>query len=142
MQKVEVDSSAPQNGSAPIKILLADDSEPVRRGIRRLLSTQVEIEVVGEASNFAQAIRMTSDLNPHVVILDLHMPDDISISAHEVKSHLNPASQVLAVSVWNDDDSRKLAESLGASIFLDKMNLANTLVPTIMQLKREGWAGA
>ena len=126
-----------QNSGTPIKILIADDSEIVRRGIRQLLSAQPEIAIFGEANNFAQVIQMASDLEPHVVVLDLHMPDENSIPPQEIKLRLNHGSKLLVISVWNDEDSRKLAEGIGAAVFLDKMDLASTLIPTIMQLKRE-----
>lgn len=130
-------SNALQNSKPSIPILLADDSEAVRRGIRQLLSAQTEIAIVGEAANFAQVIRMASILCPRVIVMDLHMPDGDSITAPEVKSHLNNDSQVLAISFWKDEESKELAESLGAVILLDKMNLATTLIPTIVQLSRE-----
>ena len=142
MSDAPVSSNAFQNGDISVKVLLADDSEIVRRGIRQLLAAQIEIEIVGEAADFAQTIRMASELNPQVVILDLHMPDEKNISPQEVKSHLNHGSQVLVISVWIDEDSRELAESLGAAAFLDKMNLAYALIPAIMQLKRVRSAAA
>ena len=129
-----VSSSAPQNCDISIKVLLADDSPILRRGIRQLLAAQREIEIVGEAASFAQTLQLKGALNPHVVILDLHMPDEENVSPQEVKSHLNRGSQVLVISLWDDEDSRELAESLGAAAFLDKMNLAYTLIPAIMQL--------
>jgi hypothetical protein len=85
---------------------------------------------------------MASDLEPHVVVLDLHMPDENSIPPQEVKLRLNHGSQLLVISVWNDEDSRKLEESIGASVSLDKMDLASTLIPTIMKLKHERFASA
>ena len=125
-----------ENSDLSVRILLADDSEIVRRGIRQLLASRSEIEIVGEATDFAQTIRMVRDLRPQVVVLDLHMPDEHKISPEELKSHLNQGLGVLAISIWNDDDSRELAESFGASVLLDKMNLADTLIPTILQLKQ------
>jgi DNA-binding NarL/FixJ family response regulator len=118
-----------------IKVLLADDSAIVRRGIRQILTARREIEIVGESANFAQTIQMKRALNPHVVLMDLHMPDENNVPVQEVKSHLSHGSQVLVMSVWIDEDSRELAESLGAAAFLDKMNLTYTLIPAIMQLK-------
>jgi DNA-binding NarL/FixJ family response regulator len=140
MSKVPVDSN-PLSNSASITILLADDSEIVRRVIRQLLATQNEFEIIGEAADFAETIRMTSDLNPEVVILDLHMPDDKDISPEKLKLYLNHDQQVLAISIWNDDENKKLAASLGAAVLLDKMDLATTLVPTIMHLKTRRCAG-
>lgn len=119
-----------------IKILVADDSEVIRRGIRQLLAPQKMIEVVGEADSYAQAIQMASALSPRLVVLDLHMPDDRYVTAQEVKTCLN-RSELLAISVWNDKEAEVLAESLGATILLDKANLASTLIPTIVRLCRE-----
>lgn len=135
MPEVQVGSDAIQNSRSSIKILLADDSEIVRRGIRQLLAAQTEIEIVGEAADFAQTIRMTRDLNPQVVILDLHMPDENEIRPQEVRSLVSLGSQLLAISIWNEEESKALAESLGAAVLLDKMNLANTLIPTIRHLQ-------
>jgi DNA-binding NarL/FixJ family response regulator len=137
MAKVQASFNAFQNSRSSIKILLADDSEIVRRGIRQLLAAQTEIEIVGEAANFAQTIRMTRDLNPQVVILDLHMPDENNMRPQEVKSLVSLGSQLLAISIWNEVDSKELAESLGADVLLDKMNLATTLIPTILHLKHK-----
>jgi DNA-binding NarL/FixJ family response regulator len=137
MSEVQAGTDAIQNSRSSIKILLADDSEIVRRGIRQLLATQTEIEIVGEAADFAQTIRMTRDLNPQVVILDLHMPDENEIRPQEVRSLLSLGSQLLAISIWNEEGSKELAESLGAAVLLDKMNLASTLIPTILHLNRK-----
>jgi two-component system response regulator DevR len=138
----QVSSNASQNNDIPIKVLVADDSKIVRRGIRQLLSGQTEITIVGEAADFAQTIQMASDLEPRVIVLDLHMPDGSAITLEEVKSRLNHGSRVLAISVWNDENTKKLAENLGAAVLLDKMDLGSGLVPTIMQLGRErGAAG-
>jgi len=117
-----------------IKILLADDSEIVRRGIRQLLSAETEIEIVGEAADFAQTIQMVSDVKPEVIVLDLHMPGETNFSPQAVKSRLNHGSQLLAISLSNDEEAKVLAESFGASVLLDKMNLADTLIPSIVRL--------
>ena len=124
-----------------IKILLADDSEIVRRGIRQLVAAQTEIQIVAEAANFAQTIQMANDLKPRVIVMDLHMPDEFNVTPQDMKSLLNHGSQLLAISLWNDEDAKELAESFGATILLDKMDLANTLIPTIMQLgRKQGFA--
>jgi DNA-binding NarL/FixJ family response regulator len=137
-----VSSNTVQNKDMSIKILVADDSEIVRRGIRRLLSAHTEIAIVGEAANFAETIQMASDLEPRVIVMDLHMPDESAITPQEVKSRLSHDFHVLGISVWNDEDTKELAENLGADVLLDKMNLASTLVPTIMQLGSERSAAA
>jgi two-component system response regulator DevR len=139
---LQVSSNALRNSDTSIKILVADDSEIVRRGIRQLLSAQTQIAIVGEAASFVQTIQMASDLEPRVIVMDLHMPDENAITPQEVKSRLSYDFRVLGMSVWNDEETKELAENLGAVVLLDKMDLASTLIPTIMQLSRERVAAA
>ena|ERR1700682_4795995 len=118
-----------------IKVLLADDSELVRRGIRSLLRSQPEIELVGEAADFRQTIQLLNELKPQVVVLDLHMPDRTETSLLDVKSHLSHDSLVLPMSLSNDPETKALvAESLGTFPLFDKMELGDKLIPTIIQL--------
>ena len=117
-----------------IRVLLADDSEIVRRSIRAVLCSQPEIEIVGEAADFSQTIQLLNEVKPQVVVLDLHMPDRTATSLLDVKSHLNHDSRVLPMSLSNDPETKALAESLGAFPLLDKMELADKLIPTIIQL--------
>jgi CheY-like chemotaxis protein len=78
---------------------------------------------------------MIHELQPHLVVLDLHMSDDRRISPPEFKNRINSTStRVLAISVANDDASQALAESFGAAKLLDKVNLGTHLIPAIFQL--------
>ena len=139
---IERGSDAENRDRSTVKILIADDSDVVRRGIRHVLSAQTEMAIVGEAASYAQTIQMACDLEPHVVVLDLHMPDETNFPPQDVKSFLNRGSQILAISVWDDEYSRELADCIGAAVFLATMNLANTLIPTIKQLERGRSAAA
>jgi DNA-binding NarL/FixJ family response regulator len=125
---------AAQSKNFSVKILVSDDSEIVRRGIRQLLSGHTEIEIVGEAANYAQTIQLVCDLHPEIVVLDLHMADEKNHTPQEFKSHLSHKSQVVAISFWNDEATALLADCYGAVTFLDKTNLSNTLIPTIARL--------
>ena|ERR1700730_9533448 len=118
----------------PIKVLLADDKEIMRRAIRSLLQAQSEVEVVGEAADLAQTMQMANDLKPQVIVMDLHMPNETQVTPLDVKSHLNHGSRLVAISIWNDGQTKALAESYGAASLLDKMELGKKLIPTIMQL--------
>jgi DNA-binding NarL/FixJ family response regulator len=106
----------------------------VRGAIRVLLLVQPEIELVGEAADFAHTIQMMNDLKPEVIVMDLHMPDETNVEPLIVKSLLNHGSRLLAISLWNDEDAKALAESFGAVTLMDKIELADKLIPTIMQL--------
>jgi DNA-binding NarL/FixJ family response regulator len=123
-----------------ITVLLADDKEIVRRAIRGLLNESPEIELVGEAANFAQTIQMTQELKPQVIVMDLHMPDQRlgeSMSARDLGSSL-----LLAMSLANDDEARFLAESFGAVKLLDKAQLYDELIPAIIQLSAPNTSSA
>lgn len=117
-----------------IKVLLADDSAVVRRGMRQLLAAEIEIEIVGEAADFRQTIRLMDELNPQIIVLDLHMPDGTQATLLDLKSHLKHGSRLVAISVFNDEETKTLVESLGTVPLLDKMELHQKLIPTILEL--------
>jgi DNA-binding NarL/FixJ family response regulator len=118
----------------PVKILLADDSEVIRRSIRRILDREPHLQIVGEACDLAETLRLTRELQPQVLVMDLHMSSSPLASSSTLRDHLQPTGRLLAISASNDEDSRSLASSLGADSFLDKMDLFEKLVPAILQL--------
>lgn len=111
-------------------VILADDHELMRKVLTRLLGTDPNIQVLAQASSFAQTLELASKLNPHVVVLDLHMKDEESMTPTQLKSGLM-GSRLLAMSIWNDDETKALAEAIGADVLLDKTNLAAELIPAI-----------
>jgi DNA-binding NarL/FixJ family response regulator len=114
----------------------------MRKAIRTLLGDEPEIELVAEAENFAESLSMTRKFKPHVVILDLHMPDSSNLTPMNVSEGLRAyRAAVLAISVWNDEDTRALAHSYGASTLLDKMRLGRELIPAVMKLGTNGGSG-
>ena len=113
-----------------IRVLLADDSEIVRQAITSVLMGDPEIQLVGEAVTFAQAIKLTHELQPRVILIDLHMRDRDGVTPLHVKASL-AGSRLLAMSFQNDDEAKALADSFGAVAFLDKMSLSAELIPAI-----------
>ena len=121
----------------PISVLLADDTAIMRKAVRSFLDSHSDLVVVGEAADFAATMHLIETLRPNVVVMDLHMPDEFKIKPTDVKSQLRKAaSRLLAISIWDDDDSRALADSLGAAALLNKIDLSATLVPAIIDLYR------
>jgi two-component system nitrate/nitrite response regulator NarL len=114
----------------PVKVLLADDSDVMRSAIRRALQEEPRIEVVGEASCFANTMQMIAACKPDVLLLDLHLPEK-ALPPESVKAQLRSVC-TLAVSLANDEEAKALAESYGALALLDKMSLYQQLVPAIM----------
>jgi len=116
-----------------IKVLLADDNETVRAAIKNLLSSEPQIQLVGEATTFDETLRMASDVKPDIVLLDLHMRGEENLDASLVKSRLHACAQhVLIISIWNDDKAKALADEYGATALLDKIHLGKQLVPAIL----------
>jgi two-component system response regulator NreC len=118
-------------------LLLADDSELIRKTVKKLLETEPTIQIVGEASDFAETIQMASELKPDVLLLDLHMPDDRNLDPAYIKAHLRPsgsAIKIIGISLSGNDDqeSRDLAASLGASTVLEKARFYVELIPAIL----------
>jgi|SRR5580704_14419873 chemotaxis response regulator CheB len=113
-----------------ISVLLADDSEVMRKAIVDLLKSDPEIEVVAESAGFAQTIQIAAKLHPQIIVLDVHMGDERTVTRAQVKSGLN-SSRLLAISVWNDDETKYLAKIIGAAALLDKTKLAVELIPAI-----------
>jgi DNA-binding NarL/FixJ family response regulator len=125
------------NQIMPITLLLADDAAIMRRAIRHVLKAEPKIQIIGEAENFAQTIHMTTHLKPQIVVMDLYMPDSSVLTPSDVKASIAAsAARLLIISIWNDEDSRRLASSYGAFAFLDKASLGTDLIPTIKRSLR------
>ena len=117
-----------------IRIVLADDHPVVRIGVRNMLTDTEGFEVVGEASDGDEAITLTLESQPDILLLDLHMPQKRDLPAPMVKSQLNCIEYTLAISFANDEEAKSLAASYGAVALLDKMGLYTELLPAIMRL--------
>jgi DNA-binding NarL/FixJ family response regulator len=118
----------------PITVLVADDAEIVRRAITSLLALHPAVQLVGEASNFAQTIQMANDLKPQIIVMDIHMSRYDCKPDRGLRSRLNCGSRLLAISVSKDEEAEELATSLGAIKLLDMMSLYDELIPAIIQL--------
>jgi chemotaxis response regulator CheB len=117
-----------------IKVLLVDGSDVMRSAIRQLLKKELGIEVIGTATSFAETITLTAALKPDVLLMDPHMPDEREYKPALVKSQILLHTKcIVAISLWKDADTKALAETFGAHVLLDKMNLYSELIPAIKQ---------
>lgn len=87
-----------------VRILIADDQNLFRAGLKTLLSTQPEFEVVGEASNGEEALRLTTLHRPQVVMMDLRMPVLDGVSATRRIRECFPDTQVIILTTFDDDE--------------------------------------
>ena len=103
-----------------IQILIADDHPVVRDGLRAMLSTQPDFQVVGEAVNGAEAVQLATRLKPDVILLDLEMPDLDGVNALAQLRALNPQARVIIVTAYDTDERIVQAVVAGAQGYLLK----------------------
>ena len=106
--------------SDTITVLLADDHHLVRRGFRRLLEDDPRIEVVGEASNGDEAIRLAASLHPRVVVMDAAMPGTNGMAATRAIRSASPDIAVLMLSMHSEETVVQQALDAGASGYILK----------------------
>jgi DNA-binding NarL/FixJ family response regulator len=116
-----------------IRILIADDEQLVRQGLRMILEAEPDLEVVAEASDGREAISLVERERPDVVILDIRMPhlDGIETAGELGVLDLDPAPGVLMVSTFGDDEVLFGALQAGASGFVLKSAPAEELVQAV-----------
>lgn len=103
-----------------IRVLLADDHAMFRQGIREMLSTDEEIEVVGEAKNGREAVALAGRLTPDVVLLDVEMPVMGAKQAMECMLENSPPPRVVIVTMYDDPGLVRELIGLGAVAYLVK----------------------
>ena len=114
-----------------VRIVLADDQALFREGLRTLLSTRPDIEIVGEAANGLEVLELVEQLQPSVVLMDLRMPLMDGIHATAKLRKTSPDVAVLALTTFDDDGNLFGALRAGASGYLLKDVSLETLVAAI-----------
>lgn len=114
-----------------IKVLIADDHHVVRRGLLFFLKTQKDIEIIGEAVNGKEAVKLVSQLNPDVVLMDLSMPEMDGVMATKAIRETNTDVKIIILTSYADQDHVIPALSAGASGYQLKDIEPDDLVQTI-----------
>lgn len=117
-----------------IKILIADDHHVVRKGLVFFLQTQPDLEIVGEASNGEEALKLATSLEPHIVLMDLSMPVLDGIEATKELKKQAPHIQVMILTSFSDQDHVIPALEAGASGYQLKESDPDELVSAIRKL--------
>lgn len=126
--------------SPPIRLVLVDDHEVVRHGIRALVEAEPDLKVVGEAASAAEAVRRVGFDEPDVVVLDLHLPDGSGIEVCNRIRTVSPDSRVLILTAFADEDALAAARQAGASGFVLKRVHHFDLVNDIRRVASGGTA--
>jgi DNA-binding NarL/FixJ family response regulator len=129
-----------------LTLLLADDHCSMRAVLRRIVQYDSRLALIGEAGNLRQALALSAEFRPSVLLLDLHMPDQRDFDPPFVKQQLaTSCGSVFAMSVWQDPESEQLARSYGALCLLDKAYFATQLpaaIDSLAQVNRAHFSAA
>jgi DNA-binding NarL/FixJ family response regulator len=115
----------------PLRVLVADDHEVVRKGLRSLLEEQPGWQVVGEASDGREAVTKTRELKPSVVVLDISMPSLNGLEATRQIVRADPRAKVLILSMYESDPVIREVLEAGARGFLLKTDTSRDLISAV-----------
>jgi DNA-binding NarL/FixJ family response regulator len=119
-----------------IKVLIADDHELIRQGVRSILHSVRGAQVVGEAVTGLQAVEQTQKLKPDVVVMDLAMPELDGIEATRQIRSANPSTQVIVLTMHDSEIMVRRMLNAGASGYVLKSELANKLKTALRVVHR------
>ncbi len=119
-----------------IRILIADDHGVLRAGLRALLSAEPNLEVVAEAANGGEALRLAPELTPDIILLDLNMPDLDGIEVTRRLANIYPEARVLILTVHEDESLLQEAIRAGAAGYIIKRAVESELISAIEAVQR------
>jgi DNA-binding NarL/FixJ family response regulator len=122
----------------PVRVLLVDDHALVRAGLAALLEAHPQITVVGEAADGDQAVELTQNADPDVVLMDLSMPGMDGVTATRALLALRPQTQVLVLTSFSDRDRVRDALAAGAIGYLLKDSDPQDVVAGVIAAAKQG----
>lgn len=125
-------------GMAPVRILIADDHEIFRRGLRSLLESHSEWEVCGEAVDGQEAVDLFNKLQPDVIVLDVGMPRLNGLEAAELIRRQVPDSRIVILSQHEPQVIKQAALSAGARAYVTKSEVSQELMMAIERIISSG----
>jgi DNA-binding NarL/FixJ family response regulator len=128
---LDTDSEKEDTARDTITVILVDDHELARHGVRKLLSSDASIEVVGEAESSSEAISLIARLRPRVVILDVRLRQGNGIEVSRAVKKLAPDTRILVLSAYDDSQYVVSMVKLGVSGYLTKRSSAEDLIRAV-----------
>ncbi|MDA3791676.1 MAG: response regulator transcription factor [Desulfobacula sp.] len=117
-----------------IRILIVDDDARFRQTLGKMVADNPDLEVIGEAENGEQAIRLAGNLNPDVVLMDIRMPGTSGLTATRLLTREMPDLRVIMISIFDEDEYRKAAFNAGAVSYIEKKSINGELIPAIKEV--------
>jgi two-component system, NarL family, response regulator NreC len=121
-----------------LRVYLADDHTMFRQGIRTMVVAENDMEVVGEASNAAEAVRAVTEVRPDVILMDVGMQGLSSFEATKQIKQARPETRIVFLTMYDDQDYLFQAMNSGASGYLLKDSPAPELITAIREVARGG----
>src|ERR1041385_8830111 len=116
---------------APVRILIVDDHDVVREGVRSILRKRSDWEIIGEASNGPEALAQTESLKPDVIILDITMPQMSGLDVARKITQMTPTSRVVMFTMHDSGTVEQAVKGSGAHGLVLKLNAARDLVKAV-----------
>ena len=118
----------------PIRVLLVDDHSVMREGLRLILETTGEFEVVGQARDGEEAVRAAAGLSPDVIVMDVMMPNKDGVEACRDIMEFAPATRVVMLTASTEEDAVIEAVAAGATGYLQKVSGMDRLLETVREV--------
>lgn len=122
----------------PIRVMLVDDHEVVRRGIVTVISSHPRLEVVGEASTVAEANRRLPAIRPEVLVVDLQLPDGTGLDVMRRAREVEPEQTMLVLTSFDDDAAVRESRESGAAGLVLKSARSQEIVDAILAVRGGG----
>lgn len=119
----------------PITLVIVEDNTGFQNALIGHLDNTTNLSLLGVAHSGSEALQLPVSLDPDIVLLDLHLPDQFGLQLIQPLLRHWPRAKVIVLSVDDDPRLRQLAQTAGATDFVSKMDAAEQLVPTL-----ERWA--
>jgi DNA-binding NarL/FixJ family response regulator len=129
-------SNAPRDATQNIRVIVVDDHPIVRQGVRSLLSNYPDLDLVGEAADAAEALRLAEHVRPDVILLDIRMPGMSGVEAARLLSRQWPEAKILMLTSFDEQEYVTGALQAGARGYILKSASDETLVSAVRAVSR------
>ena len=122
---------------ASVRILIVDDSPVWRRAVCSMVEGHLDSVIICESSDGLDAVQRSEELQPHLILLDIHLPNLNGLEAARQIRKLAPSSKILFLSSYDQPELQNEAMSIGALGFVTKSGAARHLLPAISSVLRD-----